>query len=264
MKTPGRLAPILEATQQRMEIREAALPRTELERRCGHHPFHRDNFVSALAEPGLSVIAEFKRRSPSAGSLSDADLNQTLDTYERYGANAFSILTDEENFGGSLQDLETAAKRQTPCIRKDFILNEYMMMEARASGASALLLIARLFEPEELKRFTAFTHELGLAVLLEIHDPSELDAAIAAEPDAIGVNARDLSTFEVFPDKVLEVLPMIPSDFLKVAESGIEQASQAQKALDAGADAILVGSALMRAEDPGALLKSLKLQQESA
>ena len=259
MKAPGRLAPIIEATRRRMEARERVVPRSELDRRCGHHPFHRDDFLAAMDAPGLSVIAEFKRRSPSAGALSDADLQATLDIYENNGADAFSILTDEENFGGSLEDLQQAAQRHIPCIRKDFILNEYMLMEARAAGAGAALLIARLFEARELKNLTAFAHELGLGVLLEIHGIEELDAAAAAEPDAIGVNARDLSTFEVFPDKVLDILPRIPEPFRRVAESGIQTPEQARSAMNAGAHAILVGSALMRAKEPGVLLQSLRI-----
>jgi len=181
-----------------------------------------------------------------------------LNGYEHYGADAFSILTEEQHFGGMLSDLREASLRPIPALRKDFIVDPYMIWEARVYGASAILLLANVLEPVQLNDFTLLAHELGLAVLLEVHAHSELNAAVEAGPDAIGVNARDLSTFSVDLDHTVRLLGELPAEFIRVAESGIHNARDAALVRDAGADAALVGTALMRATDPQPLIQEIK------
>jgi len=223
----------------------------------------RSGFVQALTRDGLSLIAEHKRRSPSQGALNSRGLNETLTIYELGHADLFSILTEEDHFSGSLDDLVAASAFATPALRKDFIIDPYMIFEARAFGASAILLLANVLSEDQLCSFTKIAHDLNLAVLLEIHDEGELTAAEKAQPDAIGVNARDLTTFQVDLSHTTRIIQRISSDYIRVAESGIKTPLDAKRAQDAGADALLVGTALMRSESPAKLIRSLKLMDES-
>jgi indole-3-glycerol phosphate synthase/phosphoribosylanthranilate isomerase len=226
-------------------------------------------FRDALAAPGLGAIAEVKRRSPSAGDLRpSADPGALADAFERAGASACSILVDER-FGGTFDDLAAARAASTlPLLAKGFFSTEAQLREARASGADAVLLLLRDLDDAELKTLIACASELGLDALVEAHDADELGRALALEADVIGLNARDLATFRIDRRAQLELVARAADGtwghmgrhrhtHVLVAESGIEARAHAATAELAGADAILVGSALMRAPDPAARLADL-------
>ncbi|HWM21336.1 MAG TPA: indole-3-glycerol phosphate synthase TrpC [Ilumatobacteraceae bacterium] len=217
-------------------------------------------FRRALAESGgLAVIAEIKRRSPSKG-----DLNAALDpadlarAYERGGASCLSVLTDQEFFGGSPSDLRTArAACSLPVLRKDFTVSVLDVADARLMGADCVLLIAAALEPGELAELHGLAIESGLDVLVEVHDEAELDVALAAGATLIGVNQRDLTTFEVDHQRALRMAGVIPADVVKVAESGIRGGEDARALRDAGYDAILVGETLVTSGDPARTIGEL-------
>jgi len=218
------------------------------------------DFRSALADrPQLGVIAEIKRRSPSKG-----DLNAKLDpaemaaVYERGGAACLSVLTDSEHFGGSVDDLRAArAACSLPVIRKDFTVSERDVLDARIMGADCVLLIAAALDPAELAGFHALAVEIGLDVLVEIHDERELDHALAADATLIGVNQRDLVTFQVDHERAVRMAGAIPDVAVKVAESGVRGADDARSLHQAGYDAVLVGETLVTSADPAAALAAL-------
>ncbi|HMD51474.1 MAG TPA: indole-3-glycerol phosphate synthase TrpC [Solirubrobacteraceae bacterium] len=216
-------------------------------------------FRDALLTPGIGVIAEFKRRSPSAGELHEAPaLAAILAAYQRGGAVAASVLTEGPNFGGALADLTAAREAcELPLLRKDFILDRYQLYEARASGADAVLLIAAALQREELSRLHSEARSIGLDVLVEVHDSGELDSALAVGADIVGVNNRDLRDFTVDLDRTERLLSQIPDDVIVVSESGIAGAEQVRRLGDRGVHAVLVGEALMRAEDPAAAVAAL-------
>lgn len=216
------------------------------------------DFAAALARPGLSVIAEFKRRSPSRGLLAESlDPALVARAYEAGGAGSMSVLTDREFFGGSEADLQAArAAVCLPVIRKDFTIDEYQVHEARAIGADAVLLIVRILDDALLRELLAAAAGLGLAALVETHTADEVDRALAAGARIIGVNSRDLDTFEVRLDAALALRPRI-GDAIAVAESGIQTADDARRVRAAGFDAILVGESLVRAGDPQAKIAEL-------
>ena len=217
-------------------------------------------FRAALTErSGLGVIAEIKRRSPSKG-----DLNIGLDpaawaaTYEAGGATCLSVLTDEEHFGGSVADLEQARDAcGLPVIRKDFTVCELDVIDARLMGADAVLLIAAALSDDELQRFHDLAVGIGLDALVEIHDEAELDRALTIGATLIGVNQRDLVTFEVDQERAVRVAGVIPHEAVKVAESGVRGAADARALRAAGYDAILVGETLMTSGDPAAAIAEL-------
>ncbi len=215
-------------------------------------------FRDALAAPGLAAIAEVKRRSPSAGDLRpDADPARIAADFERAGAAAVSILVDER-FGGSWDDLRAArAVSQVPLLAKGFFSSEDDLRTARAAGADAVLLLLRDLDDATAKRLLAVAEALGLDTLVEAHDAIELARAEALDAPVIGLNARDLETFEIDRQAQLELVAKAPRDRIVVAESGIESRAQGAAAELAGADAILVGSALMRAPDPARKLSEL-------
>lgn len=220
------------------------------------------DFLAALRRsPGqpLRLVAEIKRASPSRGVLA-ADLDP-LDMARRYrqaGAAAVSVLTDRRFFLGSLETLEAVAQSQPglPLLRKDFLLDEYQVYEARAAGAAAVLLIVACLEPARLSALRRLAEALGLAALVEVHDRTELDTALACGASLIGVNNRNLKTFAVSLDSGLDLLPRIPSGVVSVAESGVHTRADAQRLAQAGAHAVLVGEALVTAPDP-----ALKIQE---
>jgi indole-3-glycerol phosphate synthase len=216
-------------------------------------------FREALARPGIAVIAEFKRRSPSAGSLHDApQLREILPAYERGGASAASILTEEPNFGGSLQDLRDArAACALPLLRKDFIVDPYQLLEARAAGADAVLLIVAALEDEELAGLHARAGELGLDVLVEVHDERELQRALAIGAELVGVNNRDLRDFSVDLQRTSRLMARMAPGTIVVSESGIASAAQLAQLHGEGVSAVLVGERLMRAGDPAGALAGL-------
>ncbi|HEY1446456.1 MAG TPA: indole-3-glycerol phosphate synthase TrpC [Acidimicrobiales bacterium] len=221
-------------------------------------PAPRD-FAGALGGAGLSCIAEIKRRSPSKGDL-DPDLQPEMvaKEYVAGGAACLSVLTDTDFFGGSRADL--AAARQAsglPVLRKDFTVQEADVVDARLMGADAVLLIVAGLDDELLRRCAARADELGLAAVVEVHDERELARALAASARIVGVNQRDLRTFQVDHDRACALATEIPADVIAVAESGIRDAGDARRLADAGFDAILVGEALVRAEDRAGRLREL-------
>jgi indole-3-glycerol phosphate synthase/phosphoribosylanthranilate isomerase len=215
-------------------------------------------FAAALAQPGLGAIAEFKRRSPSAGDLRpDGDVASVARAYEAAGARAMSVLVDER-FGGTWDDLRAARDASAlPLLAKGFFSTRRHLEAARAAGADAALLLLRDLDDAAVVELTAVAAELGLDTLVEAHDADELDRGIALGAPVLGVNARDLATFAVDRRAQLELVARAPRDRVLIAESGIDTRAQAAAAELAGANAILAGSALMRATDPGAKLREL-------
>jgi indole-3-glycerol phosphate synthase len=199
----------------------------------------------------LSLIAEHKRRSPSAGVIrADATLEDVIGAYERGGAAAVSVLTEAANFGGSTDDLRRArVTTDLPILRKDFIVDPFQVDESAAIGADAVLLIVAALEDEELRELHTRASERGLSVLVEVHDRNELERALACGASIVGVNNRDLRTLEVDTDRTLQLLPDVPGEVATVAESGFTAPEQLVALREAGVDAVLVGEALMRAED---------------
>lgn len=212
-------------------------------------------------ETGPAVIAELKKASPSKGLIrEDFDVAWLAGRYAAGGAAALSVLTDEPYFQGSLRNLELAsAAVGLPCLRKDFTVDGYQIVEARAHGADAILLIAAALGDDELLELTRAGHGAGLDVLTEVHDGEELDRvlSLAQQPEAIGVNNRDLRSFEVRLETSLDIVERIPSGVVRVAESGIGTAAEVARLRRAGFDAFLIGESLMRAADPAVALRTL-------
>ena len=202
--------------------------------------------------PGSSVIAEIKRRSPSKGDLADiADPAVLAKQYAAGGAAAISVLTEERRFGGSLADLRAVrAAVDVPILRKDFIVTTYQLVEARAAGADLALLIVAALDDDTLRRLHDEARELGLAVLVEVHDEAEAERAVALGAELVGVNARNLRTLAIHEDTFGRLAPLIPDDRVKVAESGIFSAADVQRFVGEGARAVLVGEALVKDGDP--------------
>jgi indole-3-glycerol phosphate synthase len=241
---------IVAATREELRRRADAVSLAELERTIGPRPqAAAGRFPDALAQDAISVIAEHKRRSPSAGLIrAGVSLEDVVRSYERGGAAALSILTEGPSFGGSLEDLRAArAATRLPLLRKDFVIDRYQVYEALAAGADAVLLIVAALPAAELAALHALAHELGLAALVEVHDEAELDAALAVEPQLIGINNRDLTTLAVDTRRTFELLPRVPSDTVVVAESGFRTRAELDERARAAVDAVLVGEALMRA-----------------
>jgi indole-3-glycerol phosphate synthase len=229
-------------------------------RQCEAAPAPR-GFGRALATPGLSVIAEVKRRSPSKGDL-NADLDPALlaKSYEAGGAACLSVLTDVEFFGGSPADLQAArAATSLPVLRKDFTVDPRDVADARRIGADAVLLIVAALSDDELRTCHALATELGLDALVEVHDAAELDRAAAAGATLIGVNQRDLTTFTVDRELAAKLRPAMPEGATTVAESGVRDRADAEALAAAGYDAILVGESLVTSADPGAALGDLRV-----
>jgi indole-3-glycerol phosphate synthase len=241
---------IVGRTRGEVARRREAVPLAVLERQLEGLGTRRP-FAAALAAPGLSVIAEHKRRSPSAGVIREGGhLEDVVAAYERAGAAALSVLTEEQGFGGELADLQRARRSsRLPILRKDFVVDEYQVVEAVVGGADAILLIVAALDGDALTRLGALAGELGLAVLVEVHDEDEL--AVAAERGAavIGINNRDLTTLAVDTERTFQLRPLVPAGTLVVAESGFRTRAELERLADAGVDAVLVGEALMRAPD---------------
>lgn len=208
------------------------------------------------------MIAEIKRRSPSKGDLHpDLDPAALARTYEASGASCVSVLTDESFFGGSVADLRAArAAVAIPVLRKDFTVSPHDVFDARIMGADCLLLIVAALGPGELRSLHDLAIGLGLDVLVETHDEREIERALAVGARMIGVNQRDLHTFEVDHERALRVVDAMPADVIKVAESGVRGASDAASLRAAGYDAVLVGETLLVSHDPGPTLRSLRIR----
>ena len=247
---------ILDATRARVDGLRGRSAELELAAAAAPEPIA---WSESLRAPDVAVIAEVKRRSPSVGDIAPGlEPGAWASAYVRGGARAVSVLTESEHFGGSLDDLTAVrAAVDVPLLCKDFVLDALQLYEARAAGASAVLLIVRVLAPATLRALSDAARELGLARLVEVHDRSELDQAVALEPESVGVNARDLGSFEVDPAGLEPLLRAIPADVLAVAESGIECRSDVERVASWGADAALVGTAVARAEDPEAAVQDL-------
>lgn len=207
----------------------------------------------------ISVIAEVKRSSPSKGALAQiSDPAALSKIYQDNGASVVSVLTEGRRFGGSLEDLDAVRKSVSiPVLQKDFMVDEYQFLEARAHGADLVLLIVAALSKEQLRDYLALTHELGMKALVEVHTELELEHAMAISAQIIGVNSRNLKTLDVDRKVFAQLLPRIPAHIVKVAESGISSRTDVEYAQSHGADAVLIGEALVRGIDPGATLRAL-------
>ena len=220
----------------------------------------RPSFRKALEMPDRTrIIAEVKKASPSAGVLiDDLDVASLTKAYAAAGASAVSVVTEEDAFQGNLAWVREAADASAlPVLRKDFVFDPYQVLETRAAGASAVLLIVAMLEPEELKNLIAEADQAGLDVLVEVHDERELDEALGAGAGIVGVNNRDLRTFEVELDTSVLIGPKVPDDILFVSESGIHTRQDIEMLGEAGADAFLIGERLVRSPDPAEALKEM-------
>jgi indole-3-glycerol phosphate synthase len=216
--------------------------------------------MPAFRAPGLSVIAEVKRRSPSKGALADIpDPAALAAAYAAGGADAISVLTEQRRFGGSLEDLRAVrAAVPTPVLRKDFVVTGYQLLEARAAGADLVLLIVAALGGSLLDELHQQARELGLTVLTEVHDEAETERALAVGAELVGVNARNLKTLEVDPDTFGRLSRLLPDGVVRVAESGVTGPEDAARFLGEGADVVLVGEALVRDGDPRAAVAAMK------
>ncbi len=250
---------ILENTRRETAMRKQRLPLAEL-RRAAESAEPRPSLAAALARPGVNIIAEVKMASPSKGVLcTNFDAAETAQTYERGGAAAVSVLTDERFFGGSLLHLDqVTAAVDLPVLRKDFILDAYQVYEAKAHSASAVLLLAAALNDAELSDLAALCAELDLDALVEVHDERELERALRLPVPIIGVNNRDLRTFAVDLQTSLRLAPLLPRDRVCVSESGISSAQEIAVLRAAGYSGFLVGETLMRAQDRLQALRLLR------
>jgi len=258
-----RLDAIVQATRDEVERRKRERPLADLEREADRRPEGRP-FREALARPATSVIAEHKRRSPSAGEIREgSSVTEIVRAYERGGAAALSILTEERHFGGSLDDLtEARAASDLPILRKDFTVDPYQLVEARAVGADAVLLVVGSLESDALASLYQEARALDLDALVEVHDGNELETALEIDADLIGINNRDLQDFSVDIAKTFELLADVPAGKTVVSESGIVHREQVEELERVGVDAVLVGETLMRAADPEAACRELSRWEE--
>jgi indole-3-glycerol phosphate synthase len=250
---------IVAQKRKELEERQKAMPMSALEDAIRQKPAPVD-LASTLSGEGVSLIAEVKRASPSKGMLNpDLDPVALAKTYARCGAAAISVLTEENYFMGSRQDLEAVknALPHIPVLRKDFILKPYQVLEARAWGADAVLLIVAILNDSELKELITVSHKLGMHCLLEVHDKDELKRAIKCDAQLIGINNRNLDTLEVDINVTKELRPLVPPGRFVVSESGIKGREDIEKLKAWGVDAVLIGEALVTADDIPARIKEL-------
>jgi indole-3-glycerol phosphate synthase len=242
---------ILVGVREDLAARQAETSLEQLKERAAQVPPAKDGFT-ALKQPGVAVIAEVKRSSPSKGALAAiADPAGLAEDYEAGGASVISVLTEGRRFGGSLADLDAVRQRvDTPLLRKDFILSSYQLWEARAHGADLVLLIVAALEQEALVSLLERTESLGMTPLVEVHDERELERALAAGARIVGVNARDLKTLEVDRGVFAKLSPLIPDGTVKVAESGVRGPHDLLAYAAHGADAVLVGEGVVVGGNP--------------
>jgi indole-3-glycerol phosphate synthase len=260
--TPGRVPSVLESivdgVREDLAERESVVDLAEIKRRAAAAPPPRDA-MAALREPGVGVIAEVKRASPSKGSLADIpDPADLAEAYSANGARVISVLTEQRRFGGSLADFDAVRARvDTPLLRKDFVVTPYQVHEARAHGADVVLLIVAALEQPVLASLLDRVESLGMTPLVEVHTEEECDRALEAGATLIGVNARNLHTLEVNRSVFGEIAPGLPSHVLKVAESGVRGPGDLLTYAGWGADAVLVGEGLVTSGDPSAAVRGL-------
>ncbi len=249
------LSEIIERKRQRLESVKQAVPLESFEVRKGSHRFRQ-----ALLRDGINIIAEFKRRSPSKGAIrAEANLSQIVTSYEAGGAAAISVLTEEDYFSGSLEDLRLAKQSvDLPVLRKDFIIDDYQVYESAAAGADAVLLIVAALDDEKLLSLRALIEdELSMDALIEVHTREEMQRALACGASVIGVNNRNLHTFEVSLETSLSLAAEVPTEAVLISESGLKSATDLARLRDAGFRGFLIGESLMRSDDPGAALRDL-------
>ena len=253
-----RLDEIVHSTREALERRKRERPLSALE---GAVDVSREGrpFAEALARPGTSLIAEHKRRSPSAGTIREgAGCADLVRAYDRGGAAALSVLTEEAHFGGSLADLrEARAASERPLLRKDVTVDPYQLYEAKAAGADAVLLVVGSLRENELGTLHGLAADLDLDAIVEIHSDAELEAALEVDADVIGINNRDLTDFSVDIQRTFDLLADVPAGKIVVSESGITTREQIEELEQVGVDAVLIGEALMRAADPEAAVREL-------
>ena len=239
--------------RRRADLAAAAL-RDRLGTRSGARPFS-----EALVRPGISIIAEFKRRSPSAGWISqNAQVGDLVAAYERGGAAALSILTDGSSFGGSLDDLRAArSASELPILRKDFVVDPYQLLEAATGGADAVLLIVAALDDETLASLYVEARQIDLDCLVEVHDDEELERALELDADVIGINNRNLKDLSVDVETINRLITDVPAGKTVVAESGFSSRHELDELERIGVDAVLIGEALMRSRDPAAAVREL-------
>ncbi|HET7120605.1 MAG TPA: indole-3-glycerol phosphate synthase TrpC [Solirubrobacterales bacterium] len=255
----GILDQLVAGAREGVEARRRELPLADLEARLSARGEDRP-FNEALVRPGLSVIAEFKRRSPSAGQIAteSTEIASQVEAYERGGAAALSVLTDEAHFGGSLADLRAArAACSLPILRKDFIVDPYQLYEAAVNGADAVLLIVAALGDEDLRSLYREARAIDLDCLVEVHDAAELERALEAGAEVIGINNRNLDDQSVNVATTYELMPDVPAGKTVVAESGISSRQELEELDRVGVDAALIGGALMSAADPEAKVREL-------
>lgn len=247
---------IIEGVREDLAARR--LPLSQLHEKLSQAPAVIDAH-SRLSTDEMAIIAEVKRTSPSKGSLATIEDPQSLAArYEEAGAAVVSVLTEQRRFGGTLADLMAVRSAiDIPILRKDFMVDEYQFYEARAAGADVVLLIVAALSKNQLKDYFDLATELGMAVLVETHTHQEIEDAMEIEPRIVGVNARNLKTLEIDLNAFSTLIPTIPSSVIRVAESGISQRSEVVRAQGAGAQAILVGEALVRSGDPAVAMDQL-------
>jgi indole-3-glycerol phosphate synthase len=250
---------ILDETKRTVGYSRFRVPLADLEKQAAAVGDARSLGRALRSGNGITCIAEFKRRSPSRGWIHrDADPVAVAATYQAAGAAAVSVLTDTPFFGGSLEDLrKVRATVRLPILRKDFIIDPYQIVEARAAGADAVLLIVAALRDRDLRELLSETELWGMQALVETHDADEIGRAVEAGARIIGINHRDLRTFEMNMDLAVAMRPKIPEDRIVVAESGIHTADDVSRMRKAGIDAVLVGESLMRSDDPGVALRGL-------
>jgi indole-3-glycerol phosphate synthase len=260
----SRLQELVAAAREDVERRRKAVPIAELHAQIGTAGGARP-FSEALVRPGLSLIAEFKRRSPSAGEIAgDASVAEIVGGYERGGAAALSVLTDERHFGGSLDDLRAArAASGLPILRKDFVVDPYQLAEAAVNGADAVLLIVAALDDDALAGLHQEAAALDLDCLVEVHDEPELERALRVGAEVIGINNRDLRDLTVDTRRTHELITDVPTGKTVVSESGYSSAEQFEALEEIGVDAVLVGEALMRAGDPEEAVRELTGDDEA-
>jgi indole-3-glycerol phosphate synthase len=260
----GMIEDLVESARAGAARRSRETSLEELEERLGERPEQRP-FGEALTRPGLSVIAEFKRRSPSVGDIRPgATPAEIARSYDEAGAAALSVLTDEAHFGGALDDLrEARAACELPVLQKDFIVDRYQLYEAAVAGADAVLLIVAALERDHLSRLYDEARDLDLDVVVEVHEEPELETALTVGAEVIGINNRNLDDFSVDVQTTYELITDVPAGKTVVSESGIAERSTLEELERVGVDAVLIGEALMRADDPGAKLRELIADEES-
>lgn len=256
----GILTEIIAHKREELIATQRQMPFDEIKARVADLPNRTPSSLrAALSEPGVSIIAEIKEKSPSGGVLRpDLEPSAMARTYEKNGARAISVLTDKKFFGGSigiLQDIRVNTR--LPILRKEFIIHPYQIYESGWILADAILLIVRILSDEQLIDFIRLAQELGLECLVEVHTEAELERAITAGAQIIGVNNRNLETLEISLDTSIQLRKLIPAGCVAVSESGIRQASDIVRLREAGFDTFLIGETLMRQPDPGQKLREL-------